>query len=215
MNKGRPKVPVHPPATLTLDRSHTIDWSGALWRIHRTRGAHPAAWDSLRSDGPLEAMRWDPHPSGGGPVPAHGLIPSVAYTSATIDGAFAEVFQDERAIQLTADRALSSWLPTRPLNLLDLDGSDFGVHHGAAHTLSSIDRTSITRNWARAIFVQLGDTLDGVLHQSTIIGDPVIALFTRARDSFPPEPGFSRPLTHVDVARWAARTATRLRWEIL
>lgn len=212
MSESRPKVP-EPGPDLILDEQHITAWNGPLWRIHWATGHHPSAWDELRTYGPIDSMRWDPQGEDG-VAPAHGFQPSVAYTATTVYAAFAEVFQDDRGIHLHSSRNLSAWHPTRELRLIDLAASDFGVHNHAAHLLPS-ENKALTRSWARAIFDQLGDRIDGLLHESTIIGDRVAVLFTGARDAYPTAPSFSRPLDHVDVAGLAADVAGRLRWPIL
>lgn len=213
MTPSHPKVP-DPPAELVLEEQHLVETGPVLWRIHRTSGRRPSPWDALRTVGPIDGMRWDPH-SPDGQVPAHGLTPAVSYTATTVYGAFAEVFQRDRQIDLAPGRALTAWQPVRPLRLVDLSGSDFGVHNGAAHSLPQVESAQLTQQWARALFAQHGDEIDGVLHDSTIIGDPVVALFTRAADSFPEAPAFSRPLHHVEVARFAVDVCDRLRWQLL
>ena len=85
-----PKVPRRPPERLVTRAENITQWSGALWRIHRTGGAHPSAWNAPRTFGPLRSMRWDPHPE---PVGPHPTGPGVSYCAATSDTAFAEVFQ--------------------------------------------------------------------------------------------------------------------------
>lgn len=213
MNLDHPKVP-DPPAEIVLDEQHLSEISPTLWRIHWTSGRHPSSWDALRTVGPIDGMRWDPH-SPAGAVPPHGLLPAVSYTATTVYGAFAEVFQRDRQISLDRGRALTAWQPVRPLRLVNLSGSDFGVHNGAAHSLPQVESARLTQRWAQALFAQHGERIDGVLHDSTIIGDPVIALFTRAVDSFPEAPAFSRPLDHVDIARFTADVCDRLRWQVL
>lgn len=110
---------------------------------------------------------------------------------------------------------LSSWLPTRELQLIDLSDSDFGVHNNAAHALTAHESTALTQRWARALFEQFGARIDGLLHDSTIIGDKVAVLFTPAREAYPAAPAFYRPLDHVDVAGFVADVGHRLRWRLL
>lgn len=205
-----PKVPRTPPEQLVTRADDITEWNGALWRIHRTGGAHPSAWNALRTFGPLRSMRWDPHPD---PVGQHPEGPGVSYCAATPDTAFAEVFQQVRRIDLSGDRALSGWPLTSPLRLLDLAGSDWALRNGAAHVLTSAPR-STCRTWARAIHEQLEGRIDGILAPSTLTGQPVVVAFDSGSDHFPSAPAFSRLLDHVDVQAMAIRAADHFGWRI-
>ncbi|MGO1199889.1 MAG: RES family NAD+ phosphorylase [Dermabacteraceae bacterium] len=205
-----PKVPRRPPERLVTRAENITQWSGALWRIHRTGGAHPSAWNAPRTFGPLRSMRWDPHPE---PVGPHPTGPGVSYCAATSDTAFAEVFQQVRRIDLSGDRALSGWSLTSTLRLLDLVGSDWALRNGAAHMLTAAPR-STCRAWTRAIHDQLAGRIDGILAPSTLTGDPVVVVFDSGISRFPAAPHFSRLLDHVDVQALAIRAADRFDWPL-
>lgn len=205
-----PKNPRVPRIPLTLRPKDLITYKDQLWRIHTTTGTHPSAWNELRHYGPLTAFRWDPHPP---PPQFHGSV-AVSYAASGYATTFAEVFQRDHQITLTSDRTLSGWVPTRPLQLLDLVASDWAVHHGASASLPQADR-NICRGWANAISEQLGDQVDGLFAPSTVIGDPMIVLFARSSSAFPIAPAFSRNLDHPDVATLALRAGTRLDWPVL
>lgn len=217
MSPSRPKAPRTPKAPLRLGADDVVAWSAPLWRIHAIAGPHPAAWNELRSFGPVSTCRWDPHPeprqlhtSAGSPFP--GVAPAVAYTAAGPDTAFVEV-SHTGIITLSADRALTAWEPRRPLELLDLAGSDFLMRNGATDTLLSAPR-STCRGWARAIWEQLGGSISGLLTRSTWTGDPVIVLFPLAVRHFPAAPVFTRSLDHPDVATLARRAGRRFGWPV-
>lgn len=53
-------------------------------------------------------------------------------------------------------------MPSRPLELLDLIGSDWPVQHHASASLPQSAK-STCRAWANAIWEQLGDRVDGLL----------------------------------------------------
>lgn len=213
MSPGRPKNPRKPRARLTVAPEHLRTYRGPLWRIHSTTGTHPSGWNELRSYGPISRFRWDPHPQ---PAASHPDA-AVSYTASSYDTAFAEVFQDDRAITLTSSQALSAWHTARPLRLLDLIGSDWAVHQGASASLPQAPKDTC-RNWANAIWRQLSSgcegVVDGLYAPSTVLGDPMVVLFPRAGTSFPPAPEFSRALNHAVVTAMALRTATRLRWPV-
>lgn len=213
MSAQHPKNPRTPPSQLTLNPSQVTRYDGQLWRIHTTIGTHPSAWNELRHYGPIKNFRWDPH----SPPKRLHLDAGVTYTAATPITTFAEVFQDDRAITLTADRALSGWTPTRPLELLNLTTSDWAVHNGASASLPGAPKNTC-RAWANAIWSQLSAgsdaILDGILAPSTVLGDPIVVLFPRATNAFPGAPTFSRALDHSAVLKAAQSASRRLRWPI-
>lgn len=213
MSPNHPKNPLKPKVPLQVEPKHLITYGQALWRIHTTVGAHPTAWDELRTHGPISRFRWDPHPA---PIQTH-LEAAVSYAATGFVTAFAEVFQHDQAITLSASRALSGWYPGRALTLLDLVSSDWAVHHGASASLPQAT-TNICRNWSNSIWEELSRgtdaVLDGLYVPSTTVGDPMVVLFPRARDAFPATPDFSRSLNHSAVAAMATSAAARLRWAI-
>lgn len=213
MSRAHPKNPRSPRSDLTLPEECVRGYSGPLWRIHTVVGPYRMAWDELRWHGPLRRSRWDPQP---GPLAERSSV-GVSYTAPAPTTCFAEVFQDDRAITLTSDLALSGWLPSRELALLDLTGgsgsSDWAVQNGASASLPQALRGTC-RAWAQAIHEQLGEQIDGLLAPSTVLGDPVIVLFARAADAFPAAPSFSRTLEQADVLTLAVRVRDRLGWPI-
>jgi hypothetical protein len=210
----RPKNPHAPSVPLTLPSGTVSQYTGALWRIHTTSGPHPTAWNDLRRTGPIRSQRWDPH---NGPLGSPSTA-GVSYTASGYVTCFAEVFQDSRAITLTSSRALSGWVPGRPLELLNLTGGegsgDWAIRHGASASLPQAPK-STCRAWAAAIHDQLGDRIDGLWVPSAVLGDPAVVLFTRAASAFPATPSFSRTLEHDDVRVMAVKVRNRLGWPIL
>lgn len=170
-------------------------------------------WNELRWHGPIRSNRWDPQ---AGPLSVRATA-GVSYVGTDYATAFAEVFQGDRAITLTADRALSGWRPSRPLELLNLTGGegagDWAVRHGASASLPQAPK-STCRAWARAILGQLGERIDGLLVPSTVTGDPMVVLFPRSTTAFPTAPSFSRTLEQADVLTLAVRVRNRLGWLI-
>ena len=59
MTPKNPRIPLQP---LTRDPADVIAHREPLWRVHRVAGRHPMPWNGLRTFGPAQAMRWDPHP---------------------------------------------------------------------------------------------------------------------------------------------------------
>lgn len=163
-----------------------------LWRIHRTRGAHPTAWNTYRTFGPLPSMRWDPHPEPVGDHDGHGVL----YTAYDLQTAAAEVFQQGRRIDTTtAAPYATSWTPTRPLKLLSVD-SEWPLRQGASHALMSAPRSSC-RNWARAIHreaIAASLDVDGLEVRSTLTGKPMAVLFANSSTAHPAAPAYASPL---------------------
>ena len=213
MSRRFPKNPQVPAVKLTAGPEYVISYGGPLWRIHSLEGLHPSAWNELRHYGPVSRFRWEPHPP---PAQVHTNA-AVMYAAAHCTTAFAEVFQVDHAITLTNDRALTAWLPTRPLRLLNLCSSDWALHHGASASLPHAAK-NICRSWAKHIFEQLSwperSTLDGLYTPSTKTGDPVIVLFPRAEGSLPARPAYSRTLNHEATVQMATAAADRLRWRL-
>ncbi len=213
MSPARAKNPRSPQVPLTLPPGTVYQHGGALWRIHTTSGQYPAAWNDLRWTGPIRSQRWDPHP---GPLGTQSTA-GVSYTASSYITCFTEVFQAARAITLTSDRALSGWIPSRPLELLNLTGGegsgDWALRHGATASLPQASK-STCRAWAAAIHDQLGDRIDGLWVPSAVVGDPAVVLFARAASAFPETPSFSRTLEHDDVRVMAAKVRKRLGWPI-
>jgi hypothetical protein len=76
--RPKPKAPRTPPDQLIREPHDIADYTGTLWRVHRTESEHVLPWNALRTYGPLPSMRWDPHP---GPEPisaAEGLLYAAA-----------------------------------------------------------------------------------------------------------------------------------------
>lgn len=175
MSAPLPKVAEFPPNPLDVDftSKQVKTFRETLWRIFVTTGDHALAWNELRHYGPLDDMRFDPHPL---PKDRHDV--GVLYSSTSPETAFAEVFQDTRIIdRADKGRTLVSWTPTRDLMLLDLT-TNFPVRNGAAAAMMMDDKRH-TQNWARGIYEQLGTKVDGLWHLSSITSEPMVTLFSR------------------------------------
>lgn len=118
--RPKPKAPRTPPDQLSREPHDIADYTGALWRVHRTEGEHVLPWNRLRTYAPLPSMRWDPHP-GSQPISA---VEGVLYAAADVATSLAEVYQTTRVIDTRAGAAtLTAWRPQRSLRLLDLSGT--------------------------------------------------------------------------------------------
>lgn len=195
MTPRRPKVPRAPRGPLTVVDGDTATVSDVLWRVHRTSGPNVLGFNQLRRYGPLAHMRYDPHPPG--PPAVHAGF-GVTYAALDLTTALAEVFAASRLIDVTTGAPhATAWTPTRPLELLDLVGSQWALRNGAAAALTAANRR-VCRAWAHAIHTELR-SLDGLLPPSTMTGRPIVVLWEPSADAFPANPAFSRPLANPMV----------------
>jgi hypothetical protein len=207
--RPKPKAPRTPPEHLIREPHDIADYTGTLWRVHRTEGEHVLPWNTLRTYGPLPSMRWDPHPS---PQPI-SAAEGVLYAAADIATSLAEVYQTTRVIDTRAGApTLTAWQPQRRLHLLDLSGT-WLIRNTASAALLAAPR-STCRRWARAIYTTWPE-LDGLYVPSTMTGRPNIVLWKAAADSIPTMPSFSRPLTHPLVWSIAQAAADEIGYRIL
>lgn len=201
------KNPMRPPGALDAEPSDFIVYGGALWRIHRTRGDHRQTWNQMRAYGPLASMRWDAHP----PPPGDDLDAAVSYAGTDVVTAFAEKFQDRRAVTVSDAQALAGWEPTRTPRLLDLTGT-WLLRNGASASLSST-RKDACRGWARAIRDAWPD-LDGLYVSSTMTGRPMVVLYAPSADTYPNAPRLARPLNHPGLSGVVIEVADALGWPV-
>jgi hypothetical protein len=207
--RPKPKAPRRPPQQLIREPHDIADYTGTLWRVHRTEGEHVLPWNKLRTYGPLPSMRWDPHP---GPQPI-SAAEGVLYAAADIATSLAEVYQTTRVIDTRAGApALTAWQPQRRLRLLDLSGT-WLLRNTASAALLAAPR-SICRRWARAIYTTWPE-LDGLYVPSTLTGRATIVLWNAAADSISAMPSFSRPLTHPLVWSITQAAAAEIGYHIL
>jgi hypothetical protein len=189
----------------------TLRRGATLYRVYRTRGAHPSGWDTLRDFGPTSA-RFDPHLP-----PPHVQDRHVLYAAGSIATALAEAFGATRLIELSRDGLyLAGFRLARPVRLLDL-ASDWPTRAGASQALNS-GRKDVARAWAQAIFEEF-DT-DGLWYPSSMSGtarrpsDPqhhgyAVALFGAGRSALPAHPVLNLALDHPAIGAAMAGVAER------
>jgi hypothetical protein len=185
------KLPHQPPNDL---HSRNPDWhiwpvTHPLWHIANTSGPYATRFAAMRGFGPLESARFDPHPLPVGPY----SIERVLYAAGDLVTALAERFQNGREIRCRQpfDPVVYAWMPTRPLQLLDVTGLS-ALRIGASQLLSTGPRRH-TRIWARALRAAWPHA-DGLLYQSSMAGRPCVALWAPAFDGLPAAPEFSKLL---------------------
>jgi hypothetical protein len=188
-----------------------------LYRVYRTRGAHPSGWDTFRDHGPTTA-RFDPHLP-----PPRVQDRHVLYAAGSIATALAEAFGATRVVELSRDGPyLAAFALTRRLRLLDL-ASDWPTRAGASQAISSGCK-DIARAWAQAIFEEYD--LDGLWYPSSMSGttrrpsDPrthgyAVALFGDARSAIPAHPTLNVALDHPALAPAIARVAERYAYALV
>lgn len=204
----RPKNPARPPRPLTRGANDLVSYSGAIFRIASSGGAHPARWDEFRSFGPISVMRWDPHHPPVRDQPDH----AVYYGSPDVTTAVAERFQKYRHVDVhTAAPYLTGFTNARPLVLLDLTAG-WPLTQGASDSLGAAPR-STCRNWAREIFDTWPD-LDGLSVRSTMTGRRTFALFSPAMSAMPPRPVFQAPLTDAFIYESLKAAAQQINYSI-
>lgn len=199
----------HPPERLPeLSGDDVCTFHDRVWRIMRTSGRHAVPWNHLRSWGPLQHMRWDPHDAPASDQPDRAVM----YGATDVLTAVAEVFQHDRYVDVHSnDPYLIGFTPIRGLQLLDLSGT-WLLRCGATASQTSAPRTTC-REWARAIAVTYPH-LDGLWVRSSMTNRPVVVLFAPARSALPSEPEFSRALATGDTRLVVQAAATEIGYAI-
>lgn len=201
-----------PPASFQTDPEHLIEYAGPLWRVYRQGGDWPSSWDELRHFGPKAGMRFDPHPEPEGVHPTVG----VTYAATLPRTALAEYFQSTRLIDRSRDGvAIASWVPTRPLVLLDLSSS-WPLINGASASIQ-MGPKRYTQKWARAVHERMGDDVDGLWSLSSMTGESMLTLFSRTKtvDAWPARPKSNHLLADTSVDAIVYHSATKIGYEIL
>lgn len=206
----RPKNPSTPPSRLDLQDAEVLTLVGRqLARIALTTSPYALPWGGLRTWGPVQRCRWDPHPPPAGEHPGHGVL----YTACDLMTCAAEVFADTRVVDTRSDSpVLQVWQPTRPLRLLDLT-SRWALRNGASVSLDSAERATC-RAWARAVHDQL-PALDGLWVRSTMTGQAMTVLLTPAADSIPALPDQSAPLADPTIHALLCELAPDIGYEVV
>lgn len=185
------KLPPHPPADLSDRNPAWYSWpvTRPLWHVANTSGSFATRFGAMRSFGPLASARFDPHP----PPPRDHPIERVLYAATDLVTALAERFQNGREIRCRqpSEPIVYSWMPTRPLRLLDVTDVS-ALRLGASQVLSTGPKRH-TRTWAIALRSTWPDA-DGLLYQSSMSGRACAALWAPAANSFSPAPAFAKLL---------------------
>ena len=183
------KLPQKPPPDLA---SLAPDWHAwttetPMWHIGSASGPYANPFGVMRSYGPLQTARFDPHPLPAQDHPAERVL----YVAGELVTALAERFQQSREIRCRqpSDPVAYGWFPRRPLDLIDLTG--VGALRMGASQLLATGPKRVTRAWARAIR-ECWPTADGVLYRSSMAGRRCAALRGPAQDGFPDSAAFAK-----------------------
>ncbi len=162
-----------------------------LWRVYKTAGKHPQAWNTFRAVGPLPGRRFDHHLP---PPAAPGAGRAIFYAAADPTTAVAEVFQEHRVIDRTSlSPELAAFVRTRRLVLLDVSPmSLWSVQAGAAAAMQ-FGNTELCQQWSRAAYEGYPD-IHGLAYFSTMTGRRAYALYERARPLLSGHPTMRRRL---------------------
>lgn len=194
------KLPTTPPADLAGRQPDWYRWAPArpLWTIADGAGPYARPFGQMRSWGPLETARFDPHPE-----PPHDTSGElVLYAASDLVTAVAERYQHRRALELGDHRqpVVYSWSPLRRLRLLDLSGSG-AVRLGASHVINSGPKP-VSRRWAQAFRTAWPDA-DGLRYTSSMAGHDCAVLWAPAADTFPSAPALALPVS-LRATAWQA-----------
>lgn len=189
------KLPIEPDLERLRGLSPTIisiPTGTMLHRVYRRGGEHPTVWNAFRHFGPT-AARFDHHLRDH-KKRAYLQDRGIFYAATDIITALAEVYQDKRAVNRTANQPwLVSYALASPITLLDLSGT-FPVKAGGSMKLVS-GATLYAQNWSRG-FYDCYPEIHGVYYPSSLTNRPVVAVYERAVSLklFPLNPQFHRAL---------------------
>jgi hypothetical protein len=214
-----PKLPHprRPLVTLRAGDTKTLRRATTLYRVYRTRGAHPSGWDTFRDFGPT-AARFDPRLP-----PPHVQDRHVLYAAGGIATALVEAFGATRVIEQSRDGPyLAGFRLVHPVRLLDL-ASDWPTRAGASQAIS-LGRKDIAREWAQAIFEEYD--VEGLWYPASMSGtarrpgDPAlhgraVALFGAAHSALPAHPVLNLVLGHPAIGPAIAGVAERFGYALL
>lgn len=203
-----PKFPEPPTSLTTPANTVVLALRTVVWRIYKTRGAHPVVWNALRFFGPT-AARFDHHDP-----PRRVQSKGILYGAGDITTCIAEVFQVTRVV----DRALDApWLVgfelQRDLLLLDLTGA-WPTKAGASMAINTGPRPRAQR-WSRSLYAAY-PAVEGLLYPSSMHANkPSVALYERAASALPPAPRFHRALLDATLEPRLSQAASDLGYSLL
>ena len=160
-----------------------------LWRVYARGGYHPRSWNTFRSYGPVETMRFDHHEE-----PVREQDRKILYGASRIPICIAEFFQVGRMID--RDRSepwLVGFTVVRDVTLLNLCGT-WPTRAGASMAINT-GRRDRARQWSRAVY-DAYPHVEGLWYPSSMYANqPAFAFYERAERSLAETPFFHMPLS--------------------
>lgn len=198
--------------TIPTEEELTVVAPGTIVvRVHELGGAHPTAWNELRSFGPTTG-RFDHQP-----LPRrHHPTRRIAYLTSgpnAFVAALAEYFQDDGGGVAPFDLAFRQPMITMfetasELTLLDLD-TGWVTRAGGNQAIRTGPR-GVSRDWSRSIH-RHHTNLHGLAFGSSVWGPGrCLALWERAKTAFPATPTATRQLDDPTIALAVMNAAQRL-----
>jgi hypothetical protein len=208
------RLPDPPPIgelRLKTPETRSVPVGTLLWRIFPTEGPFPVQWDEFRAFGPT-ASRFDHHPED--PPPRVHRDHWILYAADRYSCAFAEYFQDGRAINRTRNKPwIVNFATDKALSLLDVTGG-WMLKAGGGAAIATGERAQ-SRKWSRAFHAAWPD-IDGICYRSSLNPDWLaFAFYERARRAMPRVPLLHAPLTDSRVAALVANAAGETGYDLL
>lgn len=193
------------------DELHLLPASSVLLRVRPLGGAHPRAWNELRSFGPTKS-RFDHQPLPRRNHPSRRIAYLTTGTDAFV-AALAEWFQNDGGgvgpFDLTMrSPAITIFETATPLTLLDLD-SGWMTRAGGNQAVRTGPR-GVSRDWSRMIY-RHHRGVGGLAFRSSVWGPGhCLVLWERAAAAFPAAPTASRQLNDPALTLAVMNAAQRL-----
>jgi hypothetical protein len=198
------------PATFPVPADkHSVPAGTLVWRIYARGGPHPSTWNAFRHFGPTGA-RFDHHT-----LPKRDQARGILYGttgSKAILTALAEYFQDTHVIDRRRHTPwLVAFMLAKGLSLLDTTGL-WPIQAGGNMAINSGSRAQ-ARKWSRGIYKQYPPIV-GIWYSSSLVGNPCIALYERARDRLPGRPHFNESLASPKLLSGLTQMAEDLKYDL-
>ncbi len=186
--------------------SRVLPLGTRLWRIYFRGGTHPVDWNAFRYFGPTNS-RFDHHLP-----PRAAQDRGILYAAMHGETAFAEVFQETRAInRRRGDPHLVAFDLSAQVRLLDLTGN-WPTRAKASMAINSGPRPR-ARRWSQQIHAAYPD-IAGLWYASSMDGNhPAVALYERALPAMPARPVFHRALADPALTPIVRRAALKFEYD--
>lgn len=198
-----------PPQTIDLEAGEKI------FRIFRSAGPYPVAWNTFRYFGPTSS-RFDHHlrNKAGQPEKGERGVLYGAIGPRAIPTCLAEFFQGARKInRKDGIPVLSAFTTTETLTLLDLRGS-FATQIGASMAINTGPRPRAQR-WGQRLY-EAYPMAHGIIYPSSMhANEPAVALWERGAAIMPRHPLVHRLLSDPALKRVILETADAIGYSVV